>query len=223
MTRQEIESNTITLLRTAGGTRPDLRVVQIEDRKFVVKDFRRSDFLFKVLIGPILIKRERTALAMLSGVPGIPKIIESIDRYAFVMEHVKGVNLAQYAGELPEGFFEQLSDVMDAVHSRGVAHCDLRSSGNVLATSDGGPCVVDFAACVMEGPWWSVLMNYAFREFSKADEYAILILKKKHAPARLSPEELHSLANPMRYEQIAKSIGIGIRKVTRKLLTKKQK
>lgn len=222
MTRQEIESNTIALLRTAGGTRPDLRVVEINNRKLVVKDFCRSDTLFRMLIGPILIKRERTALARLSGIGGVPTFIESIDRYAFVMEHIEGVSLGEYAQTHNPEFFDRLKEVLKSIHSRGVAHCDLRSSGNALVTADGSPCVVDFAACVMKSGWWNVLMNLAFREFSKADDYAILILKRKHAPELLTPEELHLLANPMPYERIAKNVGITIRNITRKLLTRKQ-
>jgi predicted Ser/Thr protein kinase len=170
-----------------------------------------------------MIGREREALSRLNGVPEVPRLVGSIDRYAFVMEYIDGISLANYQGTVPEGFFDELAEIMHAVHARGVAHCDLRSSGNAVVTSEGRPYVVDFAACVMRGRGLNPFISFLFRQFSEADDHAILILKRKHAPDKLTPEELDRLANPMPYERIAKAIGTGIRNVARKVLTGKRK
>jgi RIO-like serine/threonine protein kinase len=220
MTRDQIEKNTVAFLRTAGGTRPDLRVVEIEDLRAVVKDFRRSDRLFRMLVGPILIRREQGALARLRGIGGVPQLVERIDRHAIVIEHVDGTALRDFKEPIPDGFFDKLADVMRSIHERGVAHCDLRSSGNVIITRDGEPRVVDFAACVIRGRGWNPFINFLFRQFALADLHAVLMLKRKHAPDALRPEEQDRLATPLPYERIAKGIGTTVRKVTRRLLTK---
>ncbi|MEN6372978.1 MAG: hypothetical protein ABFD64_13300 [Armatimonadota bacterium] len=222
MTRKEIENHTVAFLRTAGGTRPDVRVVEIENRRFVVKDFRRSDMLFRIFIGPILIRRESTALARMDGVEGVPRLFQRIDRHAMVIEHIDGTALRDFEGNIPEGFFDELDNIMDAVHSRGVTHCDLRSSGNVMIASDGKPKVVDFAACVMRGHGLNPFINFLFRQFIDGDLYAVLMLKHKHAPGQLRPEEIDRLNTPLPYEELAKNIGGSIRKITRRLLTRKK-
>ncbi len=138
--------------RTAGGTRPDLRVVDTPDGRIVVKDFKSSDLLFRLIVGPILIRREYGALRKLFGVEGVPRLVGRIDRYAFAIEHVPGVSLDQSLPKQPDdAFYTDLRHVIDDMHSRGVAHCDLRSRGNVMLGSDGRPYVIDFAACVFLG------------------------------------------------------------------------
>ncbi|MBI2844353.1 MAG: hypothetical protein HYX78_13210 [Armatimonadetes bacterium] len=220
MNREEIEKHTIAFLRTAGGTRPDLRVVEAGGRRVVVKDFRRSDPLFRLLIGPILIRRERGALKKLSDVEGVPHLVESINRYAIVIEHIDGKSLRDSCGPVPEGFFDRLAEVVRAVHERGVTHCDLRSSGNVIVANDGSPYIVDFAACVLQGRGWNPFINFLFRQFAAADDHAVLILKRKHAPEALRPEDVEQLATPIPYEQFARSFGIAVRNLTRRLLTR---
>lgn len=223
MTRAEIEQNTVQLYRTAGGTRPDLRVVQLGDQKVVVKDFKRSDKWFRLIVGPILIARERKALATLEGVDGIPQLIGSIDRYAIAMEHIEGASLKDYDGEIPQGFFDKLLNVLKDVHDRGITHCDLRSSGNVMVSTDGTPVVVDFAACVIRGRGINPLVNFLYRQFVDGDNYAALMLKRKHAPDTLRPEEVERLSTPLPYEQMAINTGKRIRNLTRKILIKKKK
>lgn len=220
MTRKDIEEHTVAFLRTARGTRPDLRVVEIDGRRTVVKDFRRSDPLFRLLVGPVLIRRERGALARLSGIGGVPKHIETIDRYAFAIERIEGSSLRKFTGQIPDGFFDRLADIVRRVHERGVAYCDLRSSGNVVVAAGGEPYIVDFAACITRGRGLNPLINFLFRQFSQADNYGVLVLKRKHAPDQLSQKERLRLETPAPYERIAVKIGTSIRKIARRLLTR---
>lgn len=222
MTRDEIDKNTVAFLRTAGGTRPDLRVVEMDGRRVVVKDFRRSDVLFRLLIGPILISREYGALLRLQGVQGIPRAVQKIDRYAMVIEHVEGKSLREAPGPITEEFFDRLAEIVHAVHERGVTHCDLRSSGNVVMSEEGRPYVVDFAACVLRGRGHNPLINFLYRQFVLADDNAVLLLKRKHAPDSLRPEELERLAVPLPYERAATAIGKAFRNLARRLLTRRR-
>jgi len=220
MTRDDIERNTISFLRTAGGTRPDLRLAEIDGRRIVVKDFRGCDPLFRALIGPIMVRREKAALTKLQGLNGVPRLVGQVDRYAMAVEHVDGTSLADLQGPPPEAFFDELAEVMRAIHERGVTHCDLRSSGNVVVTRDGRPHAVDFAACVIKGRGWNPLVNFLFRRFVEGDLYAVLVLKRKHAPESLRPEEVDRLATPLPYERAAIRIGVAVRNLARRLLTR---
>lgn len=221
MTREEIENNTVALLRTAGGTRPDVKVVEVDGCRTIVKDFRRSDRLFRIIVGPILIRRESGALAKLKEINSVPQLLQRIDRHAMVIECAEGTVLRDYKGDIPDGFFEDLTGVMRDIHSKGVAHCDLRSSGNVIVGSDGKPKVIDFAACVMRGHGLNPFINFLFRQFTAGDLYAVLMLKQKHAPEKLTQEDKDRLATPLPYETLAKNIGCGVRNITRKLLTRR--
>lgn len=222
LSRAEIEQNTVEYYRRAGGTRPDLRVVKINSEQIVAKDFRRSDFLFRVIVGPILIRREFGALRNLTGVVGIPQLVCKIDRFALAMEHIQGISLEQVRpGSLDNEFYCELEKIIDNMHSRGVAHCDLRSRGNVMLGNNGRPYVVDFAACVYRGSGFNPFFVWLFKQFVIADDNAILRIKQRLSPELLTEDEKQKLAKPLPFERPARFIGENVRKLTRKLLTRR--
>ena len=224
LSRETIEENTTDYLRTAAGTRPDLRVVDLGDRKLVVKDFKRSDFLFRLLVAPILIRREFGALRNLVGVEGVPQLVGRLDRYSLAMEHVPGVSLDRIEpGSLDNGFYANLRKAIDDMHARGVAHCDLRSRGNVMLGDDGRPYMVDFAACVFRGRGINPFFKWLFRQFVRADENAVLLIKQRLSPELLTDDEKAQLAQDLPYERPARFIGENVRKLTRRLLTRRRK
>ncbi len=221
LTRTEIEENTIDYYRTAGGTRPDLRVIEIDGKKLIAKDFKGSDFLFRAIVGPILIRRELGAMCNLIGVDGIPRISGRIDKYALAMEHISGTSLEHISqGVLTNDFYIKLRSVIDEMHSRGVAHCDLRSRGNVMLCDDGKPYVIDFAACVFRGRGINPFTRWLFNQFVLADNNAVLRIKNRLSPELITDEEKAELDTPLPLEIPARFVGNSIRKLTRKLLTK---
>lgn len=224
LSRAIIEANTVDYFRTAGGTRPDLRLVEVDNRRVIVKDFNRSDTLFRTIVGPILIRRELGALKKLAGVRGVPSLIGEIDRYAFAMEYIPGRSLDRVApGTLEPAFYVRLREIVDQMHARGIAHCDLRSRGNVVLGDDGQPYIVDFAACVFRGRGLNPFMRWVFDQFVLADQNAILLIKKRLSPELLTDEEHHALAQELPYEKPAKFIGESVRKLTRWLLTRQSR
>ncbi len=219
--RNAIEENTVGYYRTASGTRPDLRVVDLDGRRLIVKDFRGSDRLFRALIGPILIRREMGALRRLLGVDGVPRLVGRIDRHALAMEHISGRSLDTVEpGALDDGFYQRLQEVIDAMHSRGVAHCDLRSRGNVMLGDDDRPYIVDFAACVFRGRGLNPLIRWVFGHFVLADRNAVLLVKQRMSPELLTDEDRSLLARELPFERPAKFIGESVRRLTRRLLTR---
>jgi len=223
LSRKTVEANTTEYYRTAEGTRPDLRVVTSDNGKLVVKDFKRSDFLFRVIVGPILIRREFGALRNLLGVTGIPQLAGRIDRYAFAIEHISGMSLDRVpSGALSSEFYSGLRSVIDEMHSRGIAHCDLRSRGNVMLGDDGKPYVVDFAACVFRGRGINPFFRWLFHQFVLADNNAVLRIKKRLSPELLTEQDKIDLATPLPFERPARAFGENVRNITRKLLTRKK-
>jgi len=221
--REHIEQHTVEYLRTAGGTRPDLRVVDTEQGKIVVKDFSRSDILFRLIVGPILIRREYGALRKLIGVDGVPRLVGRLDRYALAIEHVPGVSLDRVLpAALTGDFYTDLRRVIDDMHSRGVAHCDLRSRGNVMLGDDGRPYVIDFAACVFRGRGLNPFFRWLFGQFVLADRNAVPRIKQRLSPELLTDDDKAELATPLPFERPARFIGESVRKITRKLLTRRQ-
>lgn len=222
LSRNFIEHHTIDFLRKAGGTRPDLRVVDTPDGKIVVKDFKNSDTLFKLIVGPILIRREYGALRKLIDVQGIPQLVGKIDRYAVAIEHIPATSLDNHIDEaLTDQFYDSLRMVVDKMHERGVAHCDLRSRGNVMLGDDGKPYVVDFAACVYLGRGINPLTRALYKQFVLADNNAVLRIKKRLSPHLLTKDQLDALDTPLPFERPAKAFGVFIRNLTRRFLTRK--
>ena len=223
LSRQLIEQHTVNYLRKAGGTRPDLRVVEMPDGvKLVVKDFKYSDPLFRLIVGPILIRREYGALRKLAGVQGIPQLIDKIDRYSIAIEYIPSISLDNKINKpLTNEFYDSLRAVICNMHACGVTHCDLRSRGNVMLGDDDKPYVVDFAACVFLGRGINPLTRALFNQFVLADNNAVLRLKKRLSSQLLTEEQIDELNTPLPLERPARAFGSFIRNLTRKLLTRK--
>lgn len=220
LSRKQVEDNTIDYYRTAGGTRPDLRVVNTDSGKMIVKDFKKSDFLFRVIVGPILIRREFGAMRDLLEVKGIPKLAGKLDRYALAMEHISGTSLENIQqGVLSAEFYDNLKNIIDDMHAHGVAHCDLRSRGNVMLGNDGMPYVIDFAACVYRGRGINPFTKWLFNQFVLADNNAVLRIKNRLSPEIMTSADKQELAKPLPFERPAKLVGENIRRITRRFLT----
>jgi hypothetical protein len=171
------------------GSRPAVLVVRDGNGEAVLKDYSHCDPLFSSLIGPLLVWRETRALAQLDGTPGVPRLIRKMGPRAFLMEHLDGANAArkQPVTTRPE-FFERLRDLVERIHARGVAHCDMRRSGNILVDATGQPYLVDFVSCAFLRPWWHPL-GWLFPLLCQADRDAIIKLKHRVAPELLTEAE----------------------------------
>jgi predicted Ser/Thr protein kinase len=214
------------VFRQGGGSRPEVSLVRWEGKLAVLKDFSKSDPWFRRLIGPLSVKREVWALRQLRGLAGVPALIAHTGKNSFILEYVDAKSGRELkAGDVPAVFFERMAALIDAMHARGVAHCDLRSTGNILMTKDAQPYFVDFAAHLKRGRAWNPLTTWLFRKFCEADRVAIARLKKTHAPELLTPEELAALSRDRKtfLERFARVLGKSMRNVGRFLLTRRSR
>lgn len=222
--REELDTRCISHVRIARGTRPDLKLIEMDGRTLVLKDYRHTDPLFRKIVGPLLIRRELGALRKLAGVEGIPRLHGALDKHALLIERIDGTPLRQLKHDtMGADFYAQLQDLVRRMHAAGVAHCDLRTGGNVLVGKDGRPYIIDFASSVLRGRGLNPVINLIFSEFRRADRFAVLFAKKRFSPSCVTPEEQARLARSLPFERPAIFIGKSIRKLTRRALTRSSK
>jgi hypothetical protein len=219
----DLRARAVAVYRAGAGSRPDVLRIRLDDGEVALKDYSASDVWFRRLIAPILIHREVRALRRLEGLPGVPRLIGQVGRRALVLEHVdavpaKTLNPSAITPEL----FARIEGVVRATHRRGVAHCDLRASGNILVGADGQPYLVDFVAHVGRGGRWNVIGRWAFARFCQADLAAVVRLKRRLAPELLSPDDLLTLGREQGgvVGRIARVAGRAVRTTTRFLFTR---
>lgn len=196
--RNNLAGHVVGTLARGSGTRADILLVEYNGQRAVVKDYLGRDYLFRTLMGRWLIGREHRAYRALAGVKGIPGYCHRVDAFALAVEHVEGRSCAQLRpGELGPEFFTKLRDIVDAIHARGVAHCDLKKDTNVMVTASGHPLVVDFASALPQETWFWPLRwftRWLYGRFARDDVRAIYKLKSKLAPELLTEAEAEDLA-----------------------------
>lgn len=186
MTREEFEKNSIALVKGRLG-KPDLTQVFINGKTLVVKDVKRRSFLVRWTLGLWLIEKEWRIYQRLKGLEGVPQPISRIDRFAFAMEYIPGRPIGR--GEaLSASFFCQLEKIMNAVHSRGVLHLDLRHKGNILVSEEGNPYLIDFNSS-FSFKVGGLLHRFLFPLLRWVDYGGFLKLKEKASPSSMTPKE----------------------------------
>jgi hypothetical protein len=184
-----VEKSTTALLGKQGLFRPTVRLVVVDDVKYVAKDYRACTALYRWTVGAWNLRRERSALARLAGIDGVPTIEARVGRWILVMTHLRGNDLGKTRRrfQTPE-FFDAFSRLVDEMHARGVVHLDLRQRRNVLVRPGGLPGVVDFgsALCLKPG---SRLVTW----LAAIDRSGVLKYKRRANPESLTPEEARNL------------------------------
>lgn len=94
-------------------------------------------------VARLLLARERRALQVLEGLPGVARVLAYEPPGILVRSFLTGTALCR-ARSLPRDFFERLEELVRALHERGVCHNDLHKEANVLVGDDGYPGLVDF-------------------------------------------------------------------------------
>jgi len=173
----------------------------------VVKDFHGTPPFFRRFIAPFLVSREIRALKYLQNTPGVPAFYGRIDRLAFAMEFVEGTPIAQYSiGELPAEVFPRVQQVIDEIHARGVAHCDLKRRTNLILTPEGEVYLIDFAAALIGNRPFHPFANWLQKQMVEVDNKSLPRLKKFVAPELLTAEDRQKLENPTGLEKLARRL-----------------
>ncbi|HEU5338047.1 MAG TPA: RIO1 family regulatory kinase/ATPase [Sulfuricaulis sp.] len=221
---QELRARATKTFRQGGGSRPEVMLIKLNGEEAVLKDFSQSDPWFRRVVGPLSARREARALKQLEGARGVPRLLRRVNRDALLLEYIPGTSARQVPpGGLPPQFFERFYRLVDRLHEFGVAHCDLRSQGNILVGADGEPHAVDFTAHFRRPRPWNFAARWMYAKFCEADRVAVARLKKSHAPELLTDAEKYFLTRDRKtwLERTARFIGKSVRNVSRWLLTKR--
>ena len=207
LSRTAFRQRIVEPLRTGCRWKPDLYLVEVDGRRFVVKDYSSKEFVFRWCVGAFSIGREIACYRRLQGLPGIADVAYRIDRYAIAVSEIAGRNGAQVAiGELSEAFFQALRELVDAVHARGIVLCDLRNIKNILLGDDGRPYLVDFCTAFSQGGRWNIIQRGLFRIFVQDDLLGIAKLKRERAPHLLSDADRQALVAGLFLERPARRL-----------------
>jgi hypothetical protein len=149
--------------------------------------------------GRWLAAHERAIYARCRGVRGIPRCLGAVGDSGIAIEHVDAVPL-DHVERAPEGFFEALREVFDAIHARGVAYCDGNKKSNILVAGTR-PVLIDFQIAIAtrdDLPWpLRAVVAAAVRYMSRKDLYFLYKHKRKCGIEPLTAEEKALGARPV--------------------------
>lgn len=140
-------------------------------------------------IARALLQREASALAVLEGIDGIPRLIR-YDKNRLVRDFISGEPLFR-ARPTDDRYFRRAMRLLRRLHRRGVTHNDLAKEPNILVTADGRPAFIDFqlAACSTGRGRW-------FRLAAREDIRHLLKHKRTYRPDLLTSRERRILDTP---------------------------
>ncbi len=186
----------IAVLRAAEAARPEVRLEDWDGLEVVVKDYTVRATAVKLRMGRFLVRREYAAHARLEGLKGVPPAVPSGSRHIFAHVYVPGCPVTEVREPLTQAFFEELRELVDAIHRRATAHGDLTRLQNVLVQPDGSPALIDFSAAIVSGsnPLACVLLSYMQND----DLRAIAKIKQRQAPHLVTEEDLALLRESSR-------------------------
>jgi serine/threonine protein kinase len=207
------------ILRPPSSTRPAIWGVQEGGLRAVVKDFSRNRTLYRNTVGRFLIRRERKAYERLRGVEGVPAYYRIIDGLALVTERIPGTNAEDYGRDriLSREFFTELEALVSKVHRRGIAHCDLKRTPNILIGDGGRPYLVDWGASISRSEFRFGLLARIYRRFEADDTMAVIKLKLKHRPAEVTPDERDRYLRRSPPEKMIRAIRDRLRRLLKKV------
>lgn len=193
--RGEIDARAQGSLGKVRWYRPTIRVVALPDgSRAVVKDFRSCPWFWRATYGRWLTRRETRAYERIAEIPGIPRFLGRIDRYAVMIEWAPGTCIGKCAyGSIGVETFERLSRTVEALHERGVVHMDLRQKQNVIVDPAGVPRIIDFSSAFVFDPT-TRLGRRLIALFRGVDLTGVLKNKRRFVPDAITPEEAARLA-----------------------------
>ncbi|MCK5114271.1 MAG: hypothetical protein KAR11_05865 [Phycisphaerae bacterium] len=143
-------------------------------------------------IGRMLADHEQNIYAKLEGIAAVPRWVARISPVCYAIEYIDAVPL-DHLESIPAGFFEQLREVFDTVHQRGVAYGDANKKSNILVTQDDKPILIDYQISVAKNDRWVFPLRQLRDKFANylmdKDLYHLYKHKRRLAPGELTPEQ----------------------------------
>ena len=188
LTREQLAELPGQMVRAGRRARPEVKTVSVGSSEVLIKDYRSGKSLFGRLLGRFLVFREKTAYQRLRDLPGIPRYYGTLDPYALILQYVPAEGVLDVdRQQVLADFFRLLSELVENLHSRGVAHGDLHKLDNILIDRSGRPVIVDFTSAIMTGS--NPLVALLFPILCDDDWRGVYKLKDKVAPELLTEQQ----------------------------------
>jgi len=113
--------------------------------------------------------REFNAYRHVQGLAGFPRCHGLFRQCYLALEYIDGPLLRHAAPADPETFFDEMQQILAAMHARGVAHGDLKSRKNVMISADGRPVIIDLGTSVVQRSGWRPLNRRLFNYLRQID------------------------------------------------------
>ncbi len=154
LNRDLVERCTVSFFRRGWPTLPDIRLVEVDGQRAVVKDWSRRGWLRRLLQGRFMLRREHGFLRRLEGVDGVPRSYGFPDADSLAIEYFEGRELSEvHPQDYPVDYWDRLESLVTAVHRCGIAHGDLDQEDNIMVLQSGAPAVIDFGGAMSRVPW----------------------------------------------------------------------
>lgn len=122
------------------------RATSEDGRVRIVKDCAALPFYSRWL-ARFLMGRELRLMRRLEGLDGFARVRERVDRNAFTMDPLQGKPLSPETFQLaPRRIADGLLERVEAMHTRGVFHLDLRQRQNIMLGQGMEVLILDFGA-----------------------------------------------------------------------------
>jgi len=125
----------------------------------------------------------------LRDVPAVPALLGQIGLTGFVHDYVFGRPLSKHHS-IPDGFFDDLKQLLDELHRRNIAYVDTNKPENILLGEDARPHLIDFQISwdLRDfGDWW--LTRLILRRLQREDGYHTLKHKSRLRPDQVRDDE----------------------------------
>lgn len=174
-----MERCTVSFFRRGWSTLPDIRLVEWNGVRLVVKDWAPRGRLRRLIQGRFMLTREHAFLSRLHGLPGIPRTFGFPDADSLAIEYLESRPVSQvHPHEYVAGYFDRLDSLVRALHERGVAHGDLDQEDNIMVMDDGSPAIIDFGGAIGQKVW-SPLHLVAYDLLTRHDLQCVERLRAK--------------------------------------------
>jgi len=170
-----------------------------DGRQRVVKDCISLP-LYSRWIARFLMGRERRLMRRLEGIRGFPVVRERIDRNAFSMDVMHGSVLSPDNFRLaPRRIADQLLELVEKMHDRGVFHLDLRQRQNILLGQGLEVLILDFGAGWAPNPLARLLLGKLLED---VDRSAALKYLARFSPDHLTRDEAAEVLRGIRRRKL---------------------
>ncbi len=190
--------------------------------RVVLKVGRRERFLVFPMgwMGRILCANEVENLRQLSDLPNVPRVLEVRGRSGFLYGYIEGHTLDEKP-EIPERFFDKLSELLAEVHRRNIAYLDMNKRGNIIVGKDSMPYLIDFQIAWRidgSGRIFGRLWRSIRRGLQKEDRYHLCKHKRKFDRKNLTHEETQVVERPSIMVRAHRLIATPLRRLRRWVL-----